>query len=213
MDFLRGAVSGRIVSSLTAGMFVLAAGGPAAQQAAPTSTPAAPRTPAAATSAPAAAAQPTAAAKPPSAPARTIAPAAATAKQGGRVILGEFADAKPLNRVTVTDVPSDVVTNRLFVGMLQVDAKTGDVAAQYAERWEFAGDGKTLSFVMRDGLKWSDGSPITGDDFKFTVMATLRSTKTNHKNNFDQIVGAKEYIDGTADDVSGIKVDGKNVTV
>jgi peptide/nickel transport system substrate-binding protein len=213
MDFLRGAVSGRIVSSLTAGMFVLAACGPAAQQAAPTSAPAAPTTAAAATSAPAAATQPTAAAKPPSVPAPTVAPAAGAPKPGGRVILGEFADAKTLNPVTVTDVPSDVVTNRIFVGMLQVDAKTGDVAPQLAEKWEFAGDGKTLSFVMRDGLKWSDGSPITGDDFKFTVMATLRSTKTNHKNNVDQIVGAKEYIDGTSDDVSGIKVDGKNVTV
>src|SRR5438552_18877519 len=103
MDFLRGTVSGRIVSSLTAGMFVLAACGPAAQQAAPTSAPAAPTTAAAATSAPAAA-QPTAAAKPPSAPAPTIAPAAGTPKQGGRVILGEFADAKTLNPVTVTDV-------------------------------------------------------------------------------------------------------------
>src|SRR5207302_4605119 len=57
------------------------------------------------------------------------------------------------------------------------------------------------------------GSPLTGDDFKFTVMATLRSRRTNHKNNVDQIVGAKEYIAGSADDVSGIKVDGKTITV
>src|SRR5258708_19947540 len=111
MDFLRGAVSGRIVSSLTAGMFVLAACGPAAQQAAPTSAPAAPTTGAAATSAPAAAAQPTAAAKPPSAPAPTIAPAAATAKQGGRGILGEFAAATTLNPTPVTAVPPHLAPN------------------------------------------------------------------------------------------------------
>src|SRR5207302_1165010 len=58
-----------------------------------------------------------------------------------------------------------------------------------------------------------DWAPRTGDDFKFTVMATLRSKKTNHKNNVDQIVGAKEYIAGSAEDVSGIKVDGNNITV
>jgi peptide/nickel transport system substrate-binding protein len=45
------------------------------------------------------------------------------------------------------------------------------------------------------------------------MKANLRSKKTNHKNNFDQIVGAKEYIDGTADDLAGVKVDGKNITV
>jgi peptide/nickel transport system substrate-binding protein len=217
MDFLRGAVSGRIVSSLTAGMFVLAACGPAAQQAAPTAAPAAPTSaPAAATTAPAAAtgAQPTAAAKPPSAPAPTIAPAAAGgAKQGGRVILGEFADAKTLNPVLVTDVTSDVVTNRIFASLIQIDAKTGAVTPGLAEKFDFSGDGKTLTFALRDGLKFSDGSALTGDDFKFTVMATLRSKKTNHKNNVDQIVGAKEYIDGTSDDVSGVKVDGKNISV
>jgi peptide/nickel transport system substrate-binding protein len=54
---------------------------------------------------------------------------------------------------------------------------------------------------------------LTGDDFKFTVMATLRSKKTNKKNNVDQIVGAQDYIDGKAEDVSGVKVDGKTVTV
>src|SRR5919197_3532128 len=208
MDFLRGATRGRIVSTVTASMLVLSACGPAGQ-ATPTSAPAA-NAPAA-TSAPAA--QPAPATQATAAPKPTVAPAAGQAKPGGRVILGEFADAKTLNPVTVTDVPSDVVTTRIYSALLSVDAKTGDVGPNLAEKWDFSADGKTLSFQLRDGLKFSDGSPLTGDDFKFTVMATLRSKKTNHKNNVDQIVGAKEYIDGTADDVSGIKIDGKNITV
>src|SRR5262249_39676962 len=144
--------------------------------------------------------------------AATTAPAAQP-KQGGRIILGEFADAKTLNPVTVTDVPSDVVTNRIYASLLNVDPKTGESVANLAEKFDFSADGKTLTFALRDGLKFSDGSALTGDDFKFTVMAILRSKKTNKKSNVDQIVGAKEYIDGTASDVSGIKVDGKNITV
>ena len=205
MDLLR---YGRVVSTLTAGMLVLAACGPAGQ-ATPTSAPAA-NAPAA-TSAPAA--QPTPATKAPGAPVPTTAPAAGQAKQGGRVILGEFADAKTLNPVTVTDVPSDVVTSRIYAALITVDPKPGEVGPGLAEKFDFSADGKTLTFQLRDGLKFSDGSPLTGDDFKFTVMATLRSKKTNHKNNVDQIVGAKEYIAGNADDVSGIKVDGKTITV
>jgi peptide/nickel transport system substrate-binding protein len=189
-------------------MLVLAACGPAGQ-ATPTSAPAA-NAPAA-TSAPAA--QPTPATKAPGAPVPTTAPAAGQAKQGGRVILGQFADAKTLNPVTVTDVPSDVVTSRIYAALITVDPKTGEVGPGLAEKFDFSADGKTLTFQLRDGLKFSDGSPLTGDDFKFTVMATLRSKKTNHKNNVDQIVGAKEYIAGNADDVSGIKVDGKTITV
>ena len=208
MQFLPGATSARIVSTLTASVLMLAACGPAGQ-ATPTSAPAA-NAPAP-TSAPAA--QPAPATKAPAAPVPTTAPAAGQAKQGGRVILGEFADAKTLNPVTVTDVPSDVVTSRIYTGLISVDAKTGEVVPNLAEKFDFSSDGKTLTFQLRDGLKFSDGSPLTGDDFKFTVMATLRSKKTNHKNNVDQIVGAKEYIAGSADDVSGIKVDGKTITV
>jgi peptide/nickel transport system substrate-binding protein len=185
-------------------MLMLSACGPAGQ-ATPTAAPAA-NAPAA-TSAPAA--QPAPATKAPAAPA----PAAGQAKPGGRIILGEFADAKTLNPVTVTDVPSDVVTSRIYSSLIAIDPKTGEVGPGLAEKFDFSADGKTLTFQLRDGLKFSDGSPITGDDFKFTVMATLRSKKTNHKNNVDQIAGAKEYISGGADDVSGIKVDGTTITV
>jgi peptide/nickel transport system substrate-binding protein len=217
MDLLRGPVSGRIVSTVTASMFVLAACGPGSQ-ASPTAVPAAATKPPAATSAPATSSSPAAATSPQSSPAAkpSAAPAAAAAapqKQGGRVIVGQFSDAKTLNPVNVTDVPSDVVSVRLFAAMLTVDAKTGDVGPNLAEKWDFSADGTTLTFTMRDGLKLSDGSPLTGDDFKFTVMATLRSKKTNKKNNVDQIVGAQDYIDGKAEDVSGVKVDGKTVTV
>src|SRR5438105_4488950 len=205
MDFMRGAAGGRIVSTLTASMLMLAACGPAGQGT-PTSAPAA-NAPAA-TSAPAT--QPTPATN---APAPTAAPAAGQAKQGGRVILGDFADAKTLNPVTVTDVPSDVVTTRIYTSLIAIDPKTGDVGPNLAEKFDFSADGKTLTFQLRDGLKFSDGSPLTGEDFKFTVMATLRSKKTNHKNNVDQIVGAREYVDGTAGDLSGIDVNGKTITV
>src|SRR5947209_4223983 len=208
MDFVRGATGGRIVSTLTASMLMLAACGPAGQ-ATPTSAPAA-NAPAA-TSAPAT--QPTPVTSAPAAPVPTVAPAAGQAKQGGRVILGDFADAKTLNPVTVTDVPSDVVTSRIYTSLITIDPKTGEVGPNLAEKFDFSADGKMLTFQLRDGLKFSDGSPLSGDDFKFTVLATLRSKKTNHKNNVDQIVGAKEYIAGSTDDVSGIKVDGNTITV
>src|SRR5919199_45279 len=134
MDFATGAVRGRLVSTFTASLLVLAACGPASQPAAPTAAPAAqPTTAPAATSAPAAG-QPTAAAKAPAAPTPTTAPAAGQPKQGGRIILGEFADAKTLNPVTVTDVPSDVVTTRIYAPLLNIDAKTGDVVPNLAEK-------------------------------------------------------------------------------
>jgi peptide/nickel transport system substrate-binding protein len=208
MDFLRAAASGRILPSLAASLLILSACGPASQGAS-TSVPAAATNAPATTTAPAAAAQPTTA---PGIPAPT-ASTSGQPKQGGRVIFGDFADAKSLNPVLAGDVPSDVVTSRIYDSLVSVNAKTSAVEPGLAEKFDFSSDGKTLTFQLRDGLTFSDGSPLTGDDFKFSVMALLRSKKTNHKSTVDQIVGAKEYIDGRAGDVSGIAVDGKTITV
>ncbi len=37
-----------------------------------------------------------------------------------------------------------------------------------AESFELADDLKSITFVLRDGLKWSDGEPLTADDVVFT---------------------------------------------
>jgi len=193
------------VSILAMTVLVLAAAcGPAAPTSAPTLTSATSTS----SATQAIASQPTSA---PAVPGPTI--GVGQPKPGGRVIVGDIADIKTLNPVLVSDVPSDIVASRLFTGLLTVDAKTGEVQPNLAEKYDFSSDGKTLTFQLRDGLKFSDGSPLTGDDFKFSVMALLRSKKTNHKNNVDQIVGARPFIDGTADDVSGIAIDGNSITV
>src|SRR5579864_4016441 len=174
-----------------------------------TPAPTAPTQPAGApNAAPTLVGQPTSA---PGVPVPTLTPG--QPKPGGTIIVGDIADVKTLNPVLVVDVSSDIVTSRIYASLLQVDAKTGEVQPGLAEKYDFSSDGKTLTFQMRDGLKFSDGSPLTPDDFKFSVMAVLRSKKTNHKNNVDQIVGARQFIDGTANDVSGIAIDGNNITV
>ena len=33
--------------------------------------------------------------------------------------------------------------------------------------WKFSKDGKSITFFLRKGMKWSDGAPFTADDFVF----------------------------------------------
>lgn len=37
----------------------------------------------------------------------------------------------------------------------------------WAEKWDYSADGKTVTFTIRSGLKWSDGQPFTTDDILF----------------------------------------------
>lgn len=47
-------------------------------------------------------------------------------------------------------------------------AEDGTLAEGQAESWETSADGLTWTFHLRDGLKWSDGSDLTADDFVYS---------------------------------------------
>ena len=47
-------------------------------------------------------------------------------------------------------------------------AEDGTLAEGQAESWETSEDGLTWTFHLRDGLKWSDGSDLTADDFVYS---------------------------------------------
>ncbi len=54
-----------------------------------------------------------------------------------------------------------------FECLLTVD-QDGKLAPGQAESWEISEDGLTWTFHLRDGLKWSDGSDLTANDFVYS---------------------------------------------
>ena len=43
----------------------------------------------------------------------------------------------------------------------------GEILPGMATKWEVSDDGKTYTFHMREGAEWSDGEPVTAEDFVF----------------------------------------------
>lgn len=54
-----------------------------------------------------------------------------------------------------------------FECLLTYDAD-GNIAPGQAESWETSEDGLTWTFHLREGLKWSDGSDLTANDFVYS---------------------------------------------
>ncbi len=54
-----------------------------------------------------------------------------------------------------------------FECLLTIDEE-GQIAEGQAEKWEQSEDGLTWTFHLRDGLKWSDGSDLTANDFVYS---------------------------------------------
>lgn len=131
--------------------------------AAPAPTPVPP--PPAATSAPAATAAPAAT----TAPVATVAPTAATSARGGTFIDAVFGDAVSLQPLLTNDSASSSYQALVWAPLTRIDPKTLDtVGVIYEDQPTFSADGSTMTWKIRKGLKWSDGTPITSADVLFT---------------------------------------------
>ena len=83
-----------------------------------------------------------------------------------------------------------------FECLLVVD-KDGQLAPGQAESWETSEDGLTWTFHLRDGLKWSDGTPLTANDFVYSwkrvcdpmTAAPYAETVLGMVEGFDEAIG------------------------
>ncbi|HHV81840.1 TPA: ABC transporter substrate-binding protein [bacterium] len=71
--------------------------------------------------------------------------------------------------------PSDSFgPRRLMVEqIIQFNADGTKIIPNIAKRWEVSKDGKTFTFHLRKGIKWSDGQPFTADDILFVYEDIL----------------------------------------
>lgn len=85
-------------------------------------------------------------------------------------------------------VSSSNIVRDLYEGLTGI-SPAGEVVPAAAERWTVSEDGRQYRFTLRDGLRWSDGSPLTAEDF---VEGLRRSIAPATGNTFAQMLGAIE---------------------
>ncbi|MFT5139050.1 MAG: oligopeptide transport system substrate-binding protein [Lysobacterales bacterium] len=81
-------------------------------------------------------------------------------------------------------VPSSHILRDLFEGLTS-EAPDGTVIPGAALRWNISRDGKTYTFYLRREALWSNGDPITAEDF---VFAFQRSANPETASNYAQVL-------------------------
>jgi oligopeptide transport system substrate-binding protein len=123
----------------------------------------------------------------------------ATTAQGGgeaanQVITVNWGTEPPsLDPGLASDVTSANILLNIMDPLVKLDADLNPVP-NAAESFETSEDGKTVTFVLRDDLKWTNGDPVTAQDFEYSWKRTVSpELGADYAYQFYGIVGAQEY--------------------
>jgi len=90
---------------------------------------------------------------------------------GGTVVLIIPEEPAGLNRYLADAAIVTQVSDATVIGLTTANEKGEYVARLAADLPTLSDDNKTVTWKLREGLKWSDGEPLTSDDIKFTWEA------------------------------------------
>ena len=109
---------------------------------------------------------------------------------------GNGAEPQSLDPHRVEGVPGSNIGRDLFDGLMS-EAPDGTVIGGAAESWEIGEDGKTYRFALRRGARWSNGDPVTAEDFVYSLRRSLDpATLSRYTFILDPILNAKKVAAG-----------------
>lgn len=128
---------------------------------------------------------------------------------GGTLNIGEFGGGQPegmFNPILSETTYDSDIWDMIFDGLVKTN-KYFEPEPVLAEKWELSDDNLTYTFYLKKGVLFHDGHELTTEDVEYTLYALLDPDYPGVRaSNFLTIVGAREYKDGEADRVEGIKV-------
>jgi oligopeptide transport system substrate-binding protein len=93
-------------------------------------------------------------------------------------------------------VPSAHILRDLFEG-LTAESAEGNLVPGAALRWNISRDARTYTFYLRRDLIWSNGDPLTADDFVYSLQRALNpKTASTAARNLLPILNAREVLAG-----------------
>ncbi|WP_058829017.1 peptide ABC transporter substrate-binding protein [Paenibacillus polymyxa] len=132
-------------------------------------------------------------------------------------ITANLAGGEPytLDPAFASDTTSYFVIDNLYEGLYTYD-KAGKIVEGASSKVDVSPDGKTYTFTIRDGAKWSNGDPLTAKDFEYSWKRVLNpKTAAYDPSALYYIKGAEAYNTGKGkiEDVGVTAKDDKTLVV
>lgn len=92
-----------------------------------------------------------------------------TPQRGGRLTATLRSEPRSFNRYVSASAVTEVFNHLTQARLVRVNRATHDLEAWLAESWQAEAGGTRFVLTLREGLRWSDGTPFTADDVLFSA--------------------------------------------
>ena len=90
---------------------------------------------------------------------------------GGRLIVAADSEPKNLNPAIVASNGVFFISSKMVEPLAEASFEGKDgLSPRLALSWEGAEDGRSITFKLREGVKWHDGKPFTSADVAFSAL-------------------------------------------
>jgi oligopeptide transport system substrate-binding protein len=80
---------------------------------------------------------------------------------------GNGSDPQSLDPAVAAAAVESTILSSLFEGLINISIDGKTILPGVAERWDISDDKLVYTFHLRSDARWSDGSPVTADDFEY----------------------------------------------
>ncbi|HTN28620.1 MAG TPA: peptide ABC transporter substrate-binding protein [Burkholderiales bacterium] len=118
---------------------------------------------------------------------------------------GNKSDPQELDPHIVQGVPEHHILQALVENLVTEDPKDLHPIPGQAERWDISADGTVYTFHLREGIRWSNGDPVTAHDFVRSYQRGLSpSLASEYAYMYYVMKGAEDYFKGKTRDFSTV---------
>ena len=123
------------------------------------------------------------------------------------LVLANGTEPMDLDPHTVTGTPERNIIQALFEGLLARDTETLELIPAVASDWKHNPADNRYRFTLRDDARWSNGEPVTAQDFLYSWQRLLHPALANeYADSYYAIANAEAYNNGNIDDFSKVGV-------
>lgn len=117
-------------------------------------------------------------------------------RKGGTLVASIFPE--PTFAITTVNnvYPNAALSSNVFDGLLTYDADLKP-RPSLATSWQTSDDNLTISFRLREDVRWHDGQPFTAADVKFSLMEAWKKLHSRGRITFANVIGADTPDDHT----------------